>query len=522
MRRVIAGLVVLALVLGGVAAVGFIVTRGSGDAVHDYSPVAPTVPEDADDAAVPPDPELAGFYSQELTWSACGDDNECAALTVPLDYADPAGETIQLHVLRRPADDQDDKVGAMVVNPGGPGVPGSGEAAQAGSYFRRPLLTYFDIVGFDPRGTGQSAPVDCVSDGDLDAYLSGDPEPDTTHDERAYARTVRQLGRGCVAQSGALASHISTVEAARDMDVLRAALGERVMTYFGSSYGTQLGATYAELFPSRVGRFVLDGAVDVSLGFREEALTQAQGFETALRAYVANCVATSSSCYLGRSVDAGLQRIRDFLAEVEQQPLDTGTDRPLTLGLAVFGIVTPLYNRDYWILLSQGLRAALGGDGGVLLQLADLYASRSGDGTFSDNSMEAFPGISCLDDPEGIKPSQVPDEIPAFEQASPTFGRIYAWGLISCRNWPAARGLDEKPLTIDAAGALPIVVIGTTRDPATPMAWAEALSSQLDSGVLIERDGDGHTGYNAANDCVNEAVESYLIEGAMPRDGLAC
>jgi len=196
--------------------------------------------------------------------------------------------------------------------------------------------------------------------------------------------------------------------------------------------------------------------------------------------------------------------------------------RDLTAGLAVYGIITPLYNRDYWILLSQGLQAAFDGDGSVLLQLADAYASRDSDGGYADNSMEAFPAISCLDDPSGIRPAQVPGEIPEFEEASPTFGRIYAWGLISCRGWPAARGLDPEPLTIDAAGAAPIVVVGTTRDPATPYAWAEALASQLDSGVLVTRDGDGHTGYNAGNECTSVAVEAYLIEGKVPRDGLTC
>jgi pimeloyl-ACP methyl ester carboxylesterase len=520
-RRVVAGLVVLALGLVGIGAIAFYVA-GNRDQAGAYDPVPPTAAPGTDAAEAPPDPALAGFYSQHLVWSDCGNGNDCATLTVPLDYDHPAGQTIGIHVLRRPADDQDHKVGSLLVNPGGPGVPGTSEAANASSYFRDPLLRYFDVVGFDPRGTGASDPVDCLSDADLDAYLSGDPEPDNPREKREFVQTSRSMGRGCKQLSGVLASHISTVEAARDMDVLRAALGDQVMTYLGSSYGTQLGATYAELFPSRVGRFVLDGAIDPTLGNREEALTQAHGFETALRAYVANCVDTSDSCYLGGSVDEGMQRIRDFFNQVESQPLPTTGDRDLTLGLAVYGVITPLYNRDLWILLSQALRQALGGDGSGLLRLADLYASRNDDGTFSDNSMEAFPAISCLDDPTGIRPAQVPAEIPAFEKASPTFGRIYAWGLIGCRNWPPAAHVHEKPLTIDAAGAAPIVVIGTSRDPATPMAWAVALADQLDSGVLIKRDGDGHTGYNSGNSCVDVAVESYLIEGVVPDDGLSC
>jgi pimeloyl-ACP methyl ester carboxylesterase len=521
-RRVVAGLVVLALVLVGIGAIGFYLA-GNGDAAGDYDPVPPTAAAGTAPADAPPDAALATFYSQHLDWSDCGDGDECATLTVPLDYDDPSGETIGIHVLRRPADDQDNKVGSLLVNPGGPGVPGTTEAANASAYFRDPLLRYFDIVGFDPRGTGASSPVDCLSDTQLDAYLAEDPEPDTRAQERDYVRSARDLGRGCERLSGELASHISTVEAARDMDVLRASLGDQVMTYLGSSYGTQLGATYAELFPDRVGRFVLDGAVDPTLGNRDEALTQAGGFETALRSYVQNCVDTSDSCYLGGSVDEGMQRIRDFLDQVETRPLPTDDDRDLTQGLAVYGIVTPLYNRSLWILLSQALRAALGGDGSGLLRLADLYASRNSDGTYADNSMEAFAAISCLDDPTGIRPGQVEREIPEFEKVSPTFGRTFAWGLVGCRNWPpAANAPSSPPLAVDAAGAAPIVVIGTTRDPATPMAWAEALAEQLDSGVLVKRDGDGHTGYNSGNSCVDGAVESYLIEGDVPADGLSC
>ena len=228
------------------------------------------------------------------------------------------------------------------------------------------------------------------------------------------------------------------------MDVLRAALGEQMLTYFGASYGTQLGSTYAELFPERVGRLVLDGAVDPTLTVREEALTQAGGFETALRAYVQNCIDSTDSCFLGDSVDDGLQRISDFIDQVDAEPLRRRGPRPHRPAWRVYGIITPLYNRDYWILLSQGLQAAFDGDGSVLLQLADAYASRDSDGGYADNSMEAFPAISCLDDPSGIRPAQVPGEIPEFEEASPTFGRVFAWGLISCRSWPAARGLDRR------------------------------------------------------------------------------
>ena len=504
----------LVLGVGGwvVAQVAVRVLDGSDAAPAGPRPAAP--PEAGSDR--PPRPELARFYGQRLDWQACGD-HECATVTVPLDYEQPEGRTLRLALLRVPASGE--RVGSLVVNPGGPGVPGTDYAAAAGQVFGAPVREAYDVVGFDPRGTGSSSPVDCFSDPELDAYLAGDPSPDDAAERRDLVRSVVRFGRGCVADDAALAAHVTTVEAARDLDVLRSALGHRRLDYFGASYGTRLGATYAELFPGHVGRFVLDGAVDVSLGSREHSLGQARGFETALRAYVADCVDTTDSCFLGGSVDEGLTRITDFLARVDADPLPTGEERELTVGLAFYGLVAPLYVREYWLLLSRALQSGFDGDGAPLLQLADLYASRGPDG-YTDNSVEAFLAISCLDDPSAVPPGRVEAELPAFRAASPTFGDVFAWGLVGCLGQVAEASVP--PPEIDAAGAAPIVVVGTTRDPATPYAWSEALASQLESGVLVTRDGDGHTGYHAGNACVDEAVEAYLLEGAVPDDGLTC
>jgi pimeloyl-ACP methyl ester carboxylesterase len=353
----------------------------------------------------------------------------------------------------------------------------------------------------------------------MDDYLAADPDPDDAQEAAAFERDVRALGRGCVQRTGELIDHVTTVEAARDMDVLRAALGEQRLTYFGASYGTKLGATFAELFPDRVGRFVLDGAVDVSLDNRELTLGQARGFETALSAYVQDCIDSTDSCFLGSTVDEGLATIRDLLDQVDREPLPTGTDRELQVGNAFYGVVTPLYNRDYWYILSGALKQAMGGDGSALLQLSDLYASRGPEG-YEDNSTEAIFAINCLDDPSAIPFSRVAQEYDVFEEASPTFGRVFAWSLTGC-NGLQAESTVEAP-EIRAEGAAPIVVIGTTRDPATPYAWAEALADQLESGVLLSRDGDGHTGYNSGNECLDGAVESYLVEGTVPADGKEC
>ena len=521
MRRWLALLVVLGLVAMTAGVVGtMLVLRGGGI----VPPARPGLTASADpQASDSPVPGLARFYAQRLTWAACADDDsdECATLDVPVDYARPRGDTITLALLKHPAAVPRDRLGSMVVNPGGPGVPGTSYAARASTFFGPEIVDRFDIVGFDPRGAGGSSPVDCLDDEQLDSYIGADPDPDTPEEVRTFMSDVREFGRGCSALSGGLAAHVSTIEAARDMDVLRAALGESTMVYFGASYGTKLGATYADLFPARVGRLVLDGALDLTLSPRDLSLQQAEGFQTALDAYIANCLESTDSCFLGDSLDEGRQRIADFLAQVEQQPLATSDGRTLRIGNAFYGIALPLYRRDYWFLLSNALRAAFGGDGTQLIALSDTYTSRDLTGSgYTDNSLEANLVINCLDDPRSIPARRVPAELPVFEQASPTFGAIFAWGLVACSGFTERS--TEQPREVRAVGAAPILVIGTTRDPATPMVWAEALSAQLDSGVLVRRDGDGHTGYLAGNECVDRVVEDYLVTGAVPQDGLSC
>ncbi len=518
MKKVLAVIAVFALALTAFVAVGLALQGGVAETPTARPTPSPTTPPPPT-VTQPPAPALADFYSQRIDWSPCetNPDDDCGTLTVPIDYAAPQGETFELALLRVPATGA--RVGSLVVNPGGPGAPGTSYAAAAGRVFREPLLRSFDIVGFDPRGTGRSAPVDCLSDSDLDAYLAEDPTPDDPAEVAQYEQSVQDYGTACKANSGPILAHVTTIEAARDMDVLRSALGEATLTYLGASYGTKLGATYAELFPDKVGRFVLDGAVDVALDPTTMAIDQAAGFETALRAYVQNCLDSTDNCFLGDSVDEGLQTISDLLASIEQQPLPAG-DRELQVGNAFYGVVTPLYNRDYWFLLSTALASALEGKGSALMQLADAYASRNADGSYADNSLEANYAINCLDDPTAVPAGKVPSLIPAFEKASPTFGRIFAWAMTGCAGIKVRS--SEEPLEIRGEGAAPILVLGTTRDPATPLKWAVALAGELDSGVLVERDGDGHTAYNSGNGCIDSIVEDYLVGGDVPADGTTC
>ncbi|MFT4262636.1 MAG: alpha/beta hydrolase [Nocardioides sp.] len=529
-NKVMVWVLVAALILGGLAAVVAAVVSGSGGSGTSgaQDPAASMSPEAG--SSIAPEATLQQFYGQKLDWSSCRKTFQCATLTVPLDYADPTGTTIDLALLKVPASGK--RVGSLVVNPGGPGAPGTDYAAQYEDAFGTPLHERFDIVGFDPRGTGDSSPVDCLTDEQLNAYIDTDPDPDTPAEEAESFAVGREFGAGCVARSGELAAHVSTEEAARDMDVLRSALGEATLDYFGASYGTKLGATYADLFPTKVGRFVLDGAVDPSLPAATMNLEQAKGFQTALDAYVDNCLdpsdvddrdrdGGSDSCFLGSTREEAEQRIADLLAQIDAKPLPTSGGGELTEGEAFLGIALPLYSRDYWIYLSQALKQALNsGSGDILQLLADAYASRE-NGAFTDNSMEAIYAINCLDDSWALtSAAEVEKVIPDFEKASPTFGRAFAWMGTSCAGFQDKT--DNEPHELHATGSAPIVVVGTTRDPATPYQWAKSLASQLDNGVLVSRDGDGHTGYNAGNSCVDGAIEDYLIKGVVPKDGLSC
>ena len=459
---------------------------------------------------------LEAFYSQELSWEGC-DGGECATLTVPVNYEEPEADTIELALLRVPAGG--DRQGSLVVNPGGPGGSGVDYATQAGMVVSGEVRDQFDIVGFDPRGVARSAPIECFDDAQMDDYLGADPTPDDAAEEEAATELLQSFAAACEDRAGELLGHVSTVEVARDMDVLRAALGEDQLDYLGASYGTFIGATYAELFPANVGRFVLDGAVDPTMSGMDMGLGQAAGFEQATREYVQSCI-DAGDCPLGEDVDSGMQGITDFLNELDANPipLDGDVAGELTEGWGVLGIIVAMYDEAAWPILTQALRAAQDGDATTLMFLANIYAGRSSDGAYDGNSMQAITAVNCLD--RAAEPDLDQEEVLAqFEQVAPTFGRYLA-GEGACAHWPvtAQTVLEDY----DAEGAAPIVVIGTTRDPATPYEWAQSLADTLSSGVLLTYDGDGHTAYGRSNDCINGAVDAYLIEGTVPEDGLTC
>ncbi|MGA8850556.1 MAG: alpha/beta hydrolase [Aeromicrobium sp.] len=464
------------------------------------------------------DAPLARFYEQDLTWQDCGP-AQCTKVTVPIDYADPSAETLTLAVRLYPAE-KGSAARSIFVNPGGPGGSAIDYAASMSRQFGSTVTDMYDVVGVDPRGVGESTPLECLSDRQFDAFTETDPDPDDPGEVTALRQSVSDLGEACQQQSGALAAHVSTEEAARDMDVVRALLGRTTFDWFGASYGTQLGATYANLFPQRVGRMVLDGAVDPLESSIEASLGQATGFQRAFDAYAEACIA-QGDCPLGSSVIEARQAATDLLDRLDSQPLKTTGDRVLTEGQAFYGLALPLYDEQSWPVLTQALTQALeASDGTVLLALSDAYFSRQSDGRYADNIGQVIYAVTCLDSADAPDIDTVRAALPDFVQASPVFGRALGWGAFGCTDWPI------KPTTpqgaVPAKGAAPIVVIGTTRDPATPYESAVELADQLESGVLLTREGDGHTAYSSGNQCITQAVDAYLVKGTVPKDGTIC
>lgn len=513
---VVAVVAVAVLTLSGCLVLPFLPSNDSSSSSSSASPSAA--------ATQTPPPGTTGlepFYAQQLDWSSCSG-GQCAKLKVPVDYANPSAGSIELALLRVPASDQGDRIGSLVVNPGGPGGSGVDYAKAADQIVGRDVRKVMDVVGFDPRGVGRSAPVDCLSDKELDAYLGSDPTPDTPAEEQALISGGKALGAACAAKNPQLIGHVSTVDAAKDMDVLRAALGEPKLNYLGKSYGTYLGTIYADQFPTTVGRMVLDGVVPPDLTSAQINAGQAKGFELATRAYVADCV-TDSDCPVGDSVEAGMQWIRDFLKQLDAQPLPVTNDQnvtKLTEGWGSMGIAAAMYTQAYWPDLTDALKDAKRGDGNGLMRLANEYAERTSGGQYQNNIMEVIYAVNCSDRADTAVPSEVEANATAFEKDAPTWGKFLAWGSVPCGEWPVKPA--SAPHKVSAQGSGPIVVVGTTRDPATIYEWSVDLRNQLSNAVLITYDGDGHTAYTRSNSCVDNPIDDYFVHGTVPKDGLTC
>jgi len=413
------------------------------------------------------------------------------------------------------------RMGSLVLNFGGPGAPGVDFVEMFANQVLSPAVAQsYDVVSFDPRGVGASTPVECVDDAAVDAFRSTDYDRSTESGLAAYTAAARAFAEACTQHTGPLLGKVDTVSAARDLDVLRAVLGDQELTYLGYSYGTFLGATYAEIFPERSGRLVLDGALDPSLSYPEVTEADAAGLERAVRGYAEACV-TAPDCPLSGTVDDAVGQIQALFDTAEATPLPTADGRKLTRKLATTGVLLALYDQQLWPMLTNALGLAIGeNDGSELISLADGAAQRQGDGSYPNNLSEVQMAINCLDFTMDFTAADVAAEAARLLEVSTTFGDYLGYGETICQVWPHQAQRERQPIT--APGAAPILVVGTTGDPATPYAWSQALADQLESGHLLTWNGVGHTAYGRSNDCIRDAVDAYLLDGALPEEGATC
>jgi pimeloyl-ACP methyl ester carboxylesterase len=510
---------IVALLLTGCAPAGRGPAPASSPAPASVTPTLPRLPAEGRPLTPVPDVRPAGFAdpppgtgmeryrAQTLTWRACGRGVQCASVLAPLDHDEPDGAALTLALARRPAT-AEPRLGSLFINPGGPG----GSGREYVGFFDAEGLESYDVVGWDPRGVGASTPVRCFGAGDLDRYLAVDVSPDDAAEEETLRAETYAFGQACLGSSGPLLENISTTATVRDLELLRHLVGDPRLQYFGASYGTRIGALYAQLFPTTVGRMVLDGAVDIG----DSDVSQLEGFERALRHFARWAATSADRPRLGGSEAAVLSRVRRLLADLDSAPLTTPGGRVLSQQQGVQGLVTSLYGRARWPDLLDALAAADEGDGRGLLALADQGNYRGRDGTYGQVN-DAFPAIRCLDS-QDTSVARAEREAEELVEEAPVLGPFAGPDLV-CPLWPVAPAPEQPRIT--GAGAAPVVVLGTTGDPATPYENAVGMAAQLESGVLVTLEGEGHTAYDQSS-CVQALVRPYLRGGPPPADGSRC
>jgi pimeloyl-ACP methyl ester carboxylesterase len=458
------------------------------------------------------------FIVNPIEWKPCdGSTNtevECGNIEVPFDYADPEQGSFVLYVKKHNAANPADRIGSMMVNPGGPGFGGSSLADDAQYYFSQDLIDRFDIIAWDPRGTGETTPaVNCVDT--FDEYFGLDSPPETPEEKQALIDASQAFNDKCEENSGTILPYISTKASAQDINSLRLALGEEKVSFFGFSYGSELGTTWATMFPETVRAIVVDGAVDPNASSIQEGMAQAKGFEGQLATFLKQC-SERTTCEFHNDGDAEAA-FDKLVLDIDAKPLDVSKDRtPVTQGVLFTAVAQAMYSDYYWPQLSEALSAAQGGDGKGILQLYDDYYQRKDDGTYG-NELEAFLAISCLDDPGATSTEEVDSHIEDFIAAAPRLGGNFAYGY-SCALWPVKQA---DKISITGKGAGPIVVVGTTGDAATPLSSTRKMAQGLEQGILIVVDANQHTGYGA-NSCVVKAVDEYLIKLTVPANETTC
>lgn len=464
------------------------------------------------------------FGAQQPDWQKCYESFECARVNAPLDWAEQSGDTIELSLIKRPATGGA-PVGSIFVNPGGPGAPGV--EYVAGSYDRligRSLQEKYDVIGWDPRGVGLSSSVHCYDDADMDEELFGKSATDgLTKGSQAWVDAALKestaFGEACAKNTGPLLGHVDTASTVKDLDMMREIVGDKQLNYLGFSYGTYIGARYADAYPNRVGRMVLDGVMDPTTRESEVVREQTRGFELALRAYVSDCL-KKAQCPVSGTVDEAMAKWRALIDQVEASPIEGKDGRLVGSGVLLTAIITPLYSQQNWPYLDRLYTSVQSGEADVALALADSYYDRV-DGTYASNLITAFQAINCLDYPRSshLDLDQMRAEAQELEEIAPTIGAYQGYGDVGCAQWPEKSAEDRSPVT--AAGSAPILLVGTTGDPATPYRWAESLAAQLQSSTLLTYDGEGHVAYGKST-CVNQIVDEYFMTGNLPEAGKHC
>ena len=463
----------------------------------------------------------AYYFDQDIDWEDCDGGAECATVLAPLDWDNlERGEDIELALVRRKATGE--AQGSLFVNPGGPGASGTDFVQESVDYAAGPKLQEsFDIIGWDPRGVNRSTPVYCAeNDEDLDYFFFGEleSEPGTPEwDDELLAESIR-FGRECEKYTGELLGFVDTMSTVRDLDLLRHLVGDEQLNYFGFSYGTLIGALYIDTFPDKVGRIVLDGPVDPGASQFELVLNQYRGFENALIAYFDYC-GENDFCPFPGTREERLQAVSDLYDRLEEDPIRAQDGRLLDDGMFRTAMVTTLYSQESWSYLTQLFVEVSQGQTEIAMALVDFYYDRVG-GIYQNNQMEAFIAINCLDYPVESDKAVLEDQAQQLREVAPYTARPDATGDLVCQNWPYPPKLNKGP--VRGEGANPVLVLGTTGDPATPYNWSVSLAEQLENAVLLTYVGEGHLAYGNGNPCINDPVDTYFLTGEMPAEGIRC
>lgn len=462
-------------------------------------------------------PTPSSLQAGKIDWADCGGGLQCGTLQVPLDYDHPAAKKISLALIRKPVSNKSTRIGSLLLNPGGPGESGiEFFRAETSTKSMDNLNSRFDLVSWDPRGIGESTPVTCIDGPQEDNYLAIDSVLDDPQEKQAFIQANKEFAAACQSRSGDLLPFMDSASTARDMDQIRAAVGDQKLTYLGFSYGTFLGQWYAHLFPTHVRALSLDGVVDPTVPANDSLYGQVVGFEQNLQAFLAQC-RSQSSCTYGRSGDPGA-KLTAAMNQLDQTPLKVGT-RLLTRNLAMTGVLVTLYDQGSWTYLDQALTMLDKGDGKLLLVLADFYNQRNPDGTYKNLFNGAFHSAYCLDFPVPGDIAAYDQLVPKFTKASAFFGPWNVYGNLQCAYWPVKPKNPQGPLTVE--GAPPILLVGGTNDPATPYAESQSVNRQISGSVLLTRQGNGHTSYDAST-CAHGAEDAYLISLTVPAAGTTC